>query len=123
MGSTLIHGLCGVPLFYKKKLKNSKASNNVASENNAVMPKFNNSRSNLELASSLINGGLILAFILYFIVAPYVWNLGSDSGQVVVPTILSWIILIGTATVVFSLKLIITKPEIIEHIKYCMNLN
>ena len=111
--SVIIYLLCSIPLFYVKKIKcNSQTDDN-------IVARFNNSRSNLDLANSLTNGGLILAFICHFIAAPYLWN----TSQVVYPTVISVIIMIGMASVGFSLKLIISKPEIIEHIKAHMCFN
>ncbi len=115
MVTAIIHLICGVPLFYVKKIKSK--DNNVPNglseaERHTSRFKYNNSRSNLDLANILTNLVIIGSFFVFFVVALMEWK-----HQVVVPTVWSYITIITMPSLIFSLKLVISKPEIIAHIR------
>ncbi len=102
--SIMVHVICGTPLLYKKKKKTS-----IFPADDSIQ-RYNNSTGNVDLANNLITGFIIAAFLLLLITVLIDWK-----NQVVIPTILGYTIFLFVGGVILPLKIIIVKPEIIEH--------
>ncbi len=105
--TALNHILLGpVVLYRKRKLK--KIDQRKVSEE-----KYNNARSNADLANGIIN----VAFVVCFIVSVSILMLVDWKDNAFIPALLGFIIPGFMGNVMFPTKLIVMKSEIRNHIK------
>ena len=79
--------------------------------------RYNNVRSNGDIANGLINFVIVFGFFACFLSFAFIdWK-----DDIIVPTFLTYVISFLFSYVLLPLKMIVSKPEIRLHFKECIN--
>ena len=103
-----IHALLGIPLYYKKKKLKLAARSGSEPE----VQRYNNIKSNGDLAKGLVNVTIIGSFVASIYVVFNDWK-----EEIVVPTLLGFLIPVFVISVAVPLRIVIAKPAIRNHVK------
>ncbi len=112
MTTIIIHGVCGIPLLYKKKLLNKIK---VDKPINGQGPARYNTRTNVDLANGLVNVATIACFTTFL-------AFNDWKEDIVVASLLTFLVPLSVVNVIVPLKLVLSKPDIRNHLKATFNL-